>query len=99
MYKNKITLWGLDKKQKRYEACLILRRKREWDMQGRPPCLFLLRGWLVDMEDLERYRKRAKLQTPVELDPGDADVAISHGAAVPRELLCITASEHGPILA
>ena len=81
MYKNKITLWGLDKKHKRSDVQLMLCEKRKRARDGRPPCLFVLRGWLVDEQDITRYCKRAK--------PDNKGEDFKPAAALASCLVCI----------
>ena len=60
MYKSRISAWGLAKKHKRVEFEAILRKKAQRDAAGKATC-FKLRGCVADLEDVERYSKRAKL--------------------------------------
>ena len=85
MYKTKITLWGLDKKQKWSDVQAILQGKRTRKERRQPPCMFALRGWLVDEKKLDRYCKRAKLDECREED--------LTGCSLPQDLVCIEASE------
>ncbi|ETN37961.1 uncharacterized protein HMPREF1541_07584 [Cyphellophora europaea CBS 101466] len=59
MYKTKITAWSLDKNIKRSEAQTLMRLKRKHESHG-VSCMFLLRGFLVDMDAVERKYKRRK---------------------------------------
>ena len=94
MYKSKITLWGLDKKQKRSDARSILRVKRKRAHDGRPPCLFVVRGWLVDEQDLERYCKRAKLDRMIDDQELDDQTLLLSDGDLPKDLLCVDANPH-----
>jgi Clr5 domain len=68
MYKSHITLWGLRKNNQLREAQAILRKKYALESAGFHP-LFLIRGQLADMNDIERCCKRAK----AEFSTTDAD--------------------------
>jgi hypothetical protein len=57
MYKNHISKWGLDKKNKSEEMKAVLRKKTQRSQLNKKSC-FTLRGRPVDMADVERYLKR-----------------------------------------
>jgi hypothetical protein len=57
MFKSRIWKWGLDKKLKSDEVLAILALKRERDRQGKRS-VFTIRGNEVDMDNINRYRKR-----------------------------------------
>jgi hypothetical protein len=60
MYKNHISKWGLDKKNKSEEMKAILRKKTGRSQLGKKSC-FTLRGRPVDMVDVERYLRRNRI--------------------------------------
>jgi hypothetical protein len=82
MYKNKITAWGLDKKNKRCEAEAILREKRKRDAAGQP-CVFIARGFVVDVDDVERFCKRSRISVPFNGD------AVGDEVSLPPEIQCV----------
>ena len=57
MYKRKIKLWGLDKKNKEHEVLEILRLEAQRAAEGKRST-FVLRGRVVNMHNLRRYLKR-----------------------------------------
>ena len=69
MYKSHFTTWGLRKNNRVVEAQEILRAKSLLASQGMSS-LFIVRGRLADIEDLERCCRRAKA-LPTEFDEND----------------------------
>ena len=59
MYKFHITAWGIRKNNRLHEARALLRRKHALDSQGFSS-VFIVRGQLVNFQDIERCCKRAK---------------------------------------
>lgn len=79
-YKSKITAWCLDKNLKRSEVTAMLHEKRRREALGQT-CIFISRGWIVDVASLERSSKRAKLSLATS----------SHETAqLPPDICCIT---------
>ena len=81
MFKSRISAWGIEKKNKRTEAHAILREHRRRIRAGQP-CLFVRRGWPVNITDIERFCKRSKLDTskvttPARLPSGIACIPLS----------------------
>jgi hypothetical protein len=60
MYKRRIRLWGLDKKHKKHEVLEILRLEAQRVAEGKRST-FVLRGRVVDMDDINRYLMRKKI--------------------------------------
>lgn len=83
MYKNKITEWHLDKKNKRDDVLAVLRKKSERDAVGKKT-VFKLRGRDVDSKDVQRYAARNHISE----DSINALVA-SH-PQTPPDLQCLT---------
>src|SRR5271170_6048661 len=83
MYKNKITAWGLDKKNKRGEMEAILRKKTTRDAVGKASA-FTIRGKPVDFADVQRYAHRKRIS--------DADIQalVSQSPQTPPDLTCCT---------
>ena len=77
MYKSRITAWGIDKKNKTHEARTIMREKQRYDAL-RQQCLFFVRRFLVDVNDVERFCKRSKIEVGQEdtLQPADVQVLV-----------------------
>jgi hypothetical protein len=65
MYKNRIIKWGFVKKNKEDEMKAIVKKKFVRAAIGKKS-MFKLRGWIVALEDVERYIKR-KLLSPAEI--------------------------------
>jgi hypothetical protein len=63
MYKARLKTWGLRKHNRRHEVEKILKIKNERDKLGKRS-KFLLRGQEVDLNDIERYRRRNQLPIP-----------------------------------
>lgn len=82
MYKDRIKLWGLDKKNKRHEVKEILRQRARRRAVGKKTQA-ILRGRVVDMIDIDRYAKRKGLA----LYPEDY---LDDGSAAPQHLICFT---------
>src|SRR3954470_12969549 len=80
MYKNRITKWKLDKRNKEPEMMAVVRKKRQRDAIGKAS-EFHVRGRLVDLNNVHRYLKRKGISI---------ENAIELGAASPAELLCYT---------
>jgi hypothetical protein len=80
MYKDHITKWGLDKRNKEHEIMAIVRKKRERDAVGKPS-EFRIRGRIVSIEDLHRYLKRKGMSV---------EDAVAWRAATPPSLRCLT---------
>jgi hypothetical protein len=60
MYKDKMTLWHFDKKNKTCEMKAIIHRKRKRDAAGKPST-FRVRGKVVDCCAVSRYLKKKKV--------------------------------------
>ncbi|KPI34291.1 uncharacterized protein AB675_8232, partial [Cyphellophora attinorum] len=75
-YKNRITAWGLDKNVKRAEAEAILREHRRRTALGQQ-CIFVSRGWLVDVANLERFNKRLSPEIRIIVLPTTLSAAIT----------------------
>jgi hypothetical protein len=80
MYKNHITKWKLDKRNKESEVMAVVRKKHQRDAVGKAS-EFHLRGRLVDLDDVHRYLKRKAMSI---------ENAIELNAATPPELRCCT---------
>src|SRR5271155_1329583 len=80
MYKNHITKWKLDKRNKESEVMAVVRKKHQRDAVGKAS-EFHLRGRLVDLDDVHRYLKRKGMSI---------ENAIELSAATPPELRCCT---------
>jgi hypothetical protein len=83
MYKNHVSKWGLDKKNKSEEMRAILRKKTERSQLGKKSS-FTLRGRPVDMVDVERYIKRNHI-TERDVMPNG-----THRPITPVVLRCFT---------
>ena len=98
-YKRRITLWGLDMKNKRAEVLTMLREQRQRSLHDRPPCLSVLRGKLVGLSDLERYRRRAKLDKldPLDEEAGEAEDVCEPGYTaknLAENVVCIPVTQN-----
>jgi hypothetical protein len=80
MYKNRITKWKLDKRNKESEIMAVVRKKHQRDAVGKAS-EFHLRGRLVDLDNVHRYLKRKGMSI---------ENAIELNAATPPELRCCT---------
>jgi hypothetical protein len=80
MYKNRITKWKLDRRNKGPEMMAIVRKKYQRDAV-RKASEFHIRGRLVDLDDVHRYLKRKGMSI---------EDAIELSAATPPELRCCT---------
>jgi hypothetical protein len=80
MYKNHITKWKLDKRNKESEVMAVVRKKHQRDAVGKAS-EFHLRGRLVDLDNVHRYLKRKGMSI---------ENAIELNAATPPELRCCT---------
>jgi hypothetical protein len=80
MYKNRITKWKLDKRNKESEIMAVVRKKHQRDAVGKAS-EFHLRGRLVDFDNAHRYLKRKGMSI---------ENAIELNAATPPELRCCT---------
>lgn len=80
MYKNHITKWKLDKRNKKSEIMAVVRKKHQRDAVGKAS-EFHLRGRLVDLDNVHRYLKRKGMSI---------ENAIELNAATPPELRCCT---------
>jgi hypothetical protein len=80
MYKNRITKWRLDKRNKEPEMMAVVRKKCQRDAAGKHS-EFHIRGRLVDLDDVHRYLKRKGMSIKK---------AIELSAATPPELRCCT---------
>ncbi|KIW91743.1 uncharacterized protein Z519_07711 [Cladophialophora bantiana CBS 173.52] len=90
MYKRKIRLLGLDKSQEKHELSEILPREAE-RATGVKRSTFLLRGRVVDIDDIRRYvrRKKISFHEPDELQAhGTAMCAKMDSRAI--DLICRT---------
>jgi hypothetical protein len=63
MYKARLKTWGLRKNNRRHEVEVILKIKDERDKLGKQSA-FLLGGREVDLDDIERYRRRHRVELP-----------------------------------
>lgn len=97
MYKSRIRLWGLDKKNKSHEVQQIL-QLRAWRKAQGKKSIFTRRGRVVDMADIERYAKRKRLELEPEI-PSSSSSSSSEDAFRPstaaesmalRDLVCFT---------
>ena len=57
MYKNRITKWKLDKRNKEPEMMAVIRKKCQRDAVQKAS-EFHIRGRLVDLDNVHRYLKR-----------------------------------------
>jgi hypothetical protein len=80
MYKNHITKWELDKRNKEQEVMAIVRKKCHRDAVGKRS-EFRIRGRIVSIEDVHRYLKRKGMSI---------EDAIARRAATPLNLRCRT---------
>jgi tetratricopeptide (TPR) repeat protein len=80
MYKNRITKWKLDKRNKEPEMMAVIRKKCQRDAV-RKASEFHIRGRLVDLDNVHRYLKRKGMSI---------ENAIELSAATPPELRCCT---------
>jgi len=80
MYKNRIAKWGFDKKHKRHEVLVMIRKKAQRAAIGKGST-FHVRGESVDMIDVDRYLRRAGLSI---------QDAINLSAATPPTIRCST---------
>jgi Tetratricopeptide repeat/Anaphase-promoting complex subunit 5 len=80
MYKNRITKWKLDKRNKEPEMMAVIRKKCQRDAV-RKASEFHIRGRLVDLDRVHRYLKRKGMSI---------ENAIELSAATPPELRCST---------
>jgi hypothetical protein len=80
MYKDHITKWELDKRNKEREVMAIVRKKRQRDAVGKAS-EFRIRGRIVSIEDVHRYLKRKGMSI---------EDAIARRAATPPNLCCRT---------
>jgi tetratricopeptide (TPR) repeat protein len=80
MYKNRITRWKLDKRNKEPEMMAVIRKKCQRDAV-RKASEFHIRGRLVDLDNVHRYLKRKGMSI---------ENAIELSAATPPELRCST---------
>jgi hypothetical protein len=87
IYKNRITKWGFDKKNKEDEMKAIAKKKFVRAAIGKKS-MFKLRGQIVALEDVERYIKR-KLLSPAEIVMQASSTSKSP-ASTPNGLECIT---------
>jgi hypothetical protein len=87
MYKNRITKWGFDKKNKEDEMKAIVKKKFVRAAIGKKS-MFKLRGRMVALDDVERYMKR-KLLSPAGIVLQASSTSDSP-ASTPNGLECIT---------
>jgi hypothetical protein len=80
MYKNRITKWKLDKRNKEHEMIAVVRMKTERDAIGKAS-EFHVRGRVVSIADVHRYLKRKGMSI---------EDAIKLRATTPPELRCYT---------
>ncbi|MCJ1247032.1 hypothetical protein MMC30_004243 [Trapelia coarctata] len=64
MYKNKITQWGLDKKNKENEIVAFIRKTTQRAAVGKKSVI-RIRGRVLDPEEAERYLKRKRLSIEI----------------------------------
>ena len=83
MYKNHISKWGLDKKNKSEEMKAVLRKKTQRSQLNKKSC-FTLRGRPVDMAYVERYLKRNHITVRDVMPTG------THRPITPPDLRCFT---------
>lgn len=86
MYKTRFNAWGLRKHNRRHEVEKMLKIKDAREKQGKQSA-FILQGREVDMDDLERYRKRHKVQ--IHTNPRDD----RSGSEEMNDLVILTPSE------
>lgn len=92
MYKRKIKLWGLDKKNKEHEVLEILRLEAQRAAEGKRST-FVLRGRVVNMHDLRRYLKRKGRSLQARNNPGLQGKGICSGREFEAiDLVCSTPS-------
>jgi hypothetical protein len=80
MYKNRITKWKLDKRNKEREVMAVVRKKTERDAVGKAS-EFHIRGRVVSIDDVHRYLKRKGISI---------EDATALRAATPPDLCCCT---------
>jgi hypothetical protein len=80
MYKNHITKWKLDKRNKAHEIMAIVRKKRQRDAVWKAS-EFHVRGRVISLDDVHRYLKRKGISV---------EDAIVQRAATPPDLRCCT---------
>jgi hypothetical protein len=80
MYKNHITKWKLDKRNKEHEIMAIVRKKRQREAVGKAS-EFHIRGRVINLGDVHRYLKRKGMSV---------EDAIAQGAVTPSGLRCCT---------
>src|SRR5436190_20437463 len=70
MYKKRISKWSFDRKLKKPEVLAIIRKRAQRSAMGKTST-FHVRGKLVDMADIERYLRRARIsaQDAIDLSP------------------------------
>ena len=80
----------MDKNVKRDEAAAILREKARREAMGQS-CIFISRGWLVDVANLERFSKRAKLpsRSTKTGSTGDEQQQQQSAPDLPNDICCI----------
>jgi hypothetical protein len=91
MYKTRIARWGLDKKLKKSEVEFILRIQTQRSAIGKKSA-FQLRGRPVDMDAVERYRKRSGITMRDILMPKTPT------ACPPATLRCTTPESREPFV-
>ncbi len=80
MYKNKITQWGLDKKNKEHEVLAFIRKTTQRAAVGKKT-IARVRNHVLDLEEVQRYIKRK---------PYSMEFALEQSASTPPGLVCFT---------
>ncbi len=80
MYKNKITQWGLDKKNKEHEVLAFIRKTTQRAAVGKKT-IARVRNHVLDLEEVQRYIKRK---------PYSMKFALEQSASTPPGLVCFT---------
>ncbi len=80
MYKNKITKWGLDKKNKEHEILAFIRKTTQRAAVGKKT-IARVRNHVLDQEEVQRYIKRK---------PYSMKFALEQSASTPPGLVCFT---------
>lgn len=80
MYKNKITQWGLDKKNKEHEILAFIRKTTQRAAVGKKT-IARVRNHELDLDEVKRYIKRK---------PYSMEFALEQSASTPPGLVCFT---------
>ena len=78
-YKNRISEWKLDKRNKKDDVLALVRKKVQRDAAARKSS-FRLRSRAVNLEDAFRYLKRKgiSIQDAIEQSPGTPKIGRAH---------------------